>query len=486
MSRRLPPVSLRIRLAVTFTLLVGVILVLVAGATNRLLRESLLTEIERDVAHRAAAYRATPPAPPYRLDTFGAPDVFLQVVGADGTPLARSGSLGDRTLPLPDAARRGDVVEVRVGGRVLFLTAAPVGDGRYVVVARSPMTTYGALTTLRNLLTGVIAAAVLLTALASWLYARGALRPIGQVVAAARSIRDSRDLSRRVPQRSSGDEMGKLVETFNEMLAELEDAYRSLDRSNQRMRQFLADCSHELRAPLARIRSTVDVLGRLDEPSEYVDGDDTAFRSRALADVAADTDRMARMVRQLLILARADAGATIDRRPVVLADVVAATCRQAARMANGVRLLLPEPDCLAGAVVRGDPDHLEQALLILLDNAFKYTPPPGQVQVAARRENQQAWIEVTDTGLGVPLEDRAKIFERFYRGRNATAATGTGLGLAIASWIASQHGGTVELRDTRGEGSCFTLRLPLATVSEPGDPRTTGTAPPRASTPGLP
>jgi two-component system, OmpR family, sensor kinase len=459
------PRSLRTRLAVTFTLLVGVLLVLVGVATNQLLRDSLLAEIERDVTHRAAAYRAGPPAPPYTLDTFGAPDVFLQVVGSDGTPLARSGSLGDRTLPLPDAARRGEVVEVRVAGRPLFLTAAPISDGRHVVVARSPMTTYGALRTLRNLLTAVIATAVLLTALASWLYARGALRPIGQIVAAARSIRDSRDLSRRVPQHSSGDEVGKLVETFNEMLAELEDAYRSLDRSNQQMRQFLADCSHELRAPLARIRSTVDLLGRLDEPTER-DSDDAAFRSRALADVAADTDRMARMVRQLLILARADAGATIDRRPLALADVVSAACRQAARMADGIKLVPPATEPLTGVMVRGDADHLEQALLILLDNAFKYTPPPGEVRVATRRDGMHARIDVTDTGLGIPPEDRNRIFERFYRGRNATAATGTGLGLAIATWIASQHGGTLELRGTQGEGSCFTLRLPLAAVPE--------------------
>jgi signal transduction histidine kinase len=93
-------------------------------------------------------------------------------------------------------------------------------------------------------------------------------------------------------------------------------------------------------------------------------------------------------------------------------------------------------------MVRGDADHLEQALLILLDNAFKYTPPPGEVRVATRRDGMHARIDVTDTGLGIPPEDRDRIFERFYRGRNVTAATGTGLGLAIASWIAPQHDGT--------------------------------------------
>jgi len=450
--------SLRTRLAVTFTLLVGVILVGVGVATNQLLRQSLLDEIERDVAHRAAAFRASPPEPPYVLDTFGAPDVFLQLNGPGGTVIARSASLGERVLPVPDAARRGEVVEARVGGRTLFLTAAPLDDGRQMVVARSPMTTYGALRTLRNLLTGIVGGAVLLTALISWLYARGALRPIGQVVAAARSVRDSRDLSRRVPRRGASDEAGKLVETFNEMLAELEVAYQSLDDSNQRLRQFLADCSHELRAPLARIRSTVDVLARLDEP----DVDDAGFRSRALADVATDTDRMARMVRQLLILARADAGATIERRPVRLAEVVESACRQAERMSNGIKLRPPAPEGLAGVVVPGDADHLEQAVLILLDNAFKYTPAPGEVRVRALTDGHDARIDVTDTGLGVAAEDRDRIFERFYRGRNASAATGTGLGLAIARWIASQHGGDVQLLSSPGEGSTFSLRLPLA------------------------
>jgi two-component system OmpR family sensor kinase len=466
------PPSLRTRLAITFTLLVGVILVLVGVATNQLLRQSLLAEIERDVAHRAATYRAAPPEPPYVLDTFGAPDVFLQIIGPDGALIARSASLGDRVLPVPDQARRGEVVEARVGGRPLFLTAAPLDSGRQIVVARSPMTTYGALRTLRNLLTGVIAGAVLLTALTSWLYARGALRPIGQVVAAARSVRDSRDLSRRVPRRNAGDEVGKLVETFNEMLAELEVAYQSLDDSNQRLRQFLADCSHELRAPLARIRSTVDVLTKLDEP----DTDDAAFRASALADVAADTDRMARMVRQLLILARADAGATIERRPVRLADVVDSACRQAGRMSNGVKLRPPDDLDLVDAIVLGDADHLEQAVLILLDNAFKYTPPPGEVHVRAWREDSHARIDVSDTGLGVPQEDRRKIFERFYRGRNAGAVTGTGLGLAIANWIATQHGGTIELLSTQGDGSVFSVRLPVTEQGRPdgGDSKPTG------------
>ncbi|MGH3712320.1 MAG: sensor histidine kinase [Micromonosporaceae bacterium] len=452
--------SIRIRLAAAFTVLVAVILVLVGVVTYQLLRQSLLSEIERDVARRAAMFAATSADPPYDLDVFGAPDVFVQVVGDGGVVLARSGNLGDRTLPMPEAARRGEVVEVHADGRPLFLTAASLGGGRHVVVARSPITTYGALRQLRQLLSGVIAVAVLVTAVASWLYARAALSPIDRVVDAARQVRDSRDLTRRVPARGPPDEVGRLVSTFNDMLAELEQAYASLDRSNQQLRRFLADCSHELRGPLTRIRSTVDLLARTGE------GDDGALRSRALADVASETDRMARMVRQLLILARADAGATIDPRPVRLDEVLDAAYRQAERMAYGLRLVPPEPGALAGAVVDGDADHLVQALLILLDNAFKYTPPPGEVRVEAGRDQAQARITVADSGLGVPDEDTDRIFERFQRGRNAGGVTGTGLGLAIARWIADQHHGGLRL-DTSPSGSRFTLTLPLASTAAP-------------------
>lgn len=447
--------SLRLRLAVAFTLLVAATLVLVGVVTYQLLRNSLLADIERDVARRAAAFAATAMAPPYNVDTFGAPDVFLQISDLTGNPVARSGNLGDRVLPVPEAARRGEVVEARLAGRPLFLTTAPLGGDRLVVVARSPVTTYGALRELRQLLIIVVGGVVLLTALVGWLYARVALRPIGKVVDAARAVRDSRDLSRRVDHRGGADEVGRLAGTFNEMLTELQDAQRSLDDSNQRLRQFLADCSHELRAPLARIRGTVDLLARAG-----CDDTDAAFRSRGLAEVAADTDRMARMVRQLLILARADTGATIDPRPVRLGDVLATVTRQARRMANGVTLHAPPTGALTGVTVSGDADHLEQLILILLDNAFKYTLPPGEVHLDTHRTDDGVRIVVTDTGLGVPDEDTDRIFERFYRGRNAGAATGTGLGLAIATWIATQHGGRIELTSAPGGGSQFTLHLP--------------------------
>ncbi|OLB76176.1 MAG: hypothetical protein AUI14_19535 [Actinobacteria bacterium 13_2_20CM_2_71_6] len=258
------------------------------------------------------------------------------------------------------------------------------------------------------------------------------------------------------------------------MLAELETAQTALDGSNQQLRRFLADCSHELRAPLARIRAAADLLARMDgrpgDEGGSRSGDaEAAFRSQALADIAEDTDRMARRVRELLILARADAGATIEPRPVRLADVLAVACRHAERMTGGLRLVV-DPDAetaLCDAVVAGDPDYLQQVLLILLDNAVKYTPPPGQVRISARIEDRHAEISVADTGIGIPPEDTDRIFERFYRGRNAAASTGTGLGLAIASWVIAQHAGRLALTSTPGVGSRFSILLPLSADTPP-------------------
>jgi two-component system OmpR family sensor kinase len=254
-------VTIRLRLAVMFTLLVGGILVLTGVTTYQLLRQGLLDEIERDVARRATMFAATAQAA-YDVDVFGAPDVFLQVVDSDGRVVAASGNLGARELPAPDA---NGVVEVHVGERPLFLSTAPLPDGGRVVVARSPVTTYGALRELRRLLTGVVAVALVVTGGLAWLFARTALRPIDVVVRAAKAVKGSRDLSQRVPHRGRQDEVGRLAGTFNAMLAELDDAYQSLDLSNQRLRQFLADCSHELRTPLTLILGNLDLLARTGE-----------------------------------------------------------------------------------------------------------------------------------------------------------------------------------------------------------------------------
>jgi len=294
--------------------------------------------------------------------------------------VAGSGNLDGRVLPLDERMRSGEVVEGRVGGRPLFLTAAPLSDGTYIVVARSPVTIYGALRQLRSLLYGVIGAALLLAGVVSWVVARAALRPVERVAAAAEAVTRGRDLRQRVTYAGPHDEVGRLAATFNAMLAELDAVYRQLDESNQRLRQFLADCAHELRTPLTLITSSLDLLARLGET-------DPAFAAQAWADIRQEADRMARMITQLLILGRADAGAQIARKPVLLTDTIVDVCRQGQAMAEGIRFVNDVRDTITGVMVDGNPDYLKQLLMILVDNACKYTQPPGEVRIAAALED---------------------------------------------------------------------------------------------------
>jgi len=462
--------TIRLRMAIGFTVLAAAIVSLSGIATYQILRSSLLEEIERDVSRRARSFAA---APPRNLDVFTAPDVFVQVVDARGAPIRSSANLEGRRLPLPPRARAGAVAEVHVDGRPLFETSAALAGGGRIVVARSPITTYAALRELRGLLYMIVALAAALAAALAWLYARAALRPLDRVVDAAATVRESRDLSQRVPQRGRADEIGRLRDTFNAMLAELESAHRRLDHSNARLRQFLADCSHQLRAPLTLILSNLDILSK-------VGATDSEFRRQALADIRAEADRMARMISQLLILARADAGAPVTSEPVQLGEVLLDAARLGHRMAREVRFVPEESGVLDDAVVIGNADYLRQLLLILLDNAFKYTPPAGEVRLEAALTDGHARVTVSDNGTGIEAADLPHIFDRFHRGTNVDGVTGTGLGLAIARLVAEQHGGRIEVDSAPGKGSRFSLLLPLADPSrQPVTPQGTSSAPGR-------
>lgn len=449
---------LRARLAVFFALLVGATLALAGAATYKLTRVGLLHEIERDVARRAAVFAASPPGPPYHLDVFAAPDIFLQVVTLKGWPIASSGNLGQRILPLTDPMRDGRVVEARVNARPLYLTAAALAPDRYMIVARSPVTIYGALRTLRRLLYVVTGGGLLAAGMLSWFFARAVLRPVEQVAAAAQQVRLSRDLGQRVGYEGPADELGRLVGTFNEMLAELEGAYRQLDDSNQQLRRFLADVAHELRAPLTLVTSNVDLLRKLGDR-------DPGFSTKALADIRVETERMARMITQLLILGRADAGTDVQRRPLMLGDVLADAVRHAQSTADGVTLRLLDAQVLNGVVVTGNDDYLRQLFLILLDNAVKYSGPGKEVRIEPEVKGGAIRISIIDQGAGIDPLDLPYIFDRFYRGRNTSGVTGTGLGLAIARWVVDQHGGGIEVDNAPGRGARFTVLLPYGTAS---------------------
>jgi two-component system, OmpR family, sensor kinase len=287
---------------------------------------------------------------------------------------------------------------------------------------------------------GVIAALV-----GSWFIARRALQPISEMIETAREIETTGSIAQRIPLPSRRDELGRLAETFNAMLVSLEEGFRAQQR-------FVSDASHELRAPLTAIQGNLELLRRQRAMPE-------AEREEALAEAEREAARLTRLVSDLLALARADAGVSLDHRPVDLDTVVLDAFGMARQLARGQTLNL---DAFEPVQVHGDADRLKQLVLILLDNALKYTSANGHVTLELRRTETHALIIVCDTGVGIPTDALPHVFERFYRADPARSRDpgGTGLGLSIARWIVEQHSGTIVLQSQLGQGTTVRVRLP--------------------------
>lgn len=280
----------------------------------------------------------------------------------------------------------------------------------------------------------------------SWAIAGKALRPITRMIQTAQMIAHSHDLSRRIETPAHYDELGRLAATFNEMLGSIETTYRAQQR-------FIADASHELRAPLTAIQGNLELLNRHQHMPE-------AERKEAVDEAMREANRLTRLVADLLSLARADAGSTLKRCPVDLDTIFLEAFREAHHLSQGQTLLL-EP--FEPAKVEGNEDKLKQLLLILLDNALKYTPPDGHITVGLQQEGTEAIIMVRDSGIGISAEDLPHVFERLYRadpGRSHDPG-GTGLGLSIALWIVEQHEGKITIESQPGHSTTVLVRLPL-------------------------
>ena len=242
-------------------------------------------------------------------------------------------------------------------------------------------------------------------------------------------------------------------EALLEELAAQNERLRELDRMKD---DFVASVSHELRTPLTSIRGYLDLVRE--------DGDFDEEQDRMLGIVDRNADRLLGLVTDLLFIAEVDAGKlTIERGAVRLADVATESVEAAGPRADAVGISL-QLQTDAALVVSGDRIRLAQVFDNLISNAVKFTPPAGRVDVRVSRSESDAIIEVADTGPGIPEEERAHLFERFFRTSGATIAAvqGTGLGLAIVSAIIESHGGTVGVQSTAGEGTTFVVRLPLA------------------------
>ncbi len=302
---------------------------------------------------------------------------------------------------------------------------------------------------------GVLGGALLAT-LAGLAIASRAMRPVSSLTATAREIAETRDPSRKMPQPAADDEVGELAHTLEQMLRSLDSARSEREGAMQKQREFVADASHELRTPLTSVLANLELLQASLLGPEH--GDDREMVDSALR----SSRRMSRLVGDLLLLARADAGRVGERRRCDLAEVAGDAAAEVAPLMGERELSV---DNAHPIFVEGNADELHRLVVNLLDNAAHHTPAGAHVELKLRVEGNDAVLEVSDDGPGIPPEMRAQVFDRFVRGSgpaDVAAGPGTGLGLAIVKAVATSHGGAVEAGESLWGGALFRARIPLS------------------------
>lgn len=315
------------------------------------------------------------------------------------------------------------------------------------------------------LIMGSLATLIIASTLGLFL-ARKSMKPIQKVADAANQIQKGTDLSVRIEYDGPQDEIGRLIGTFNGMMARTEGFYKELEDAYAAQRRFVSDASHELRTPLTTIRGNVDLLHKIwtGSPSERPDLDEETLRQmsvEAVGDIADEAKRMSRLVSDMLSLARADTGQTFEKEPVALQPLIEEVARRAKFLPKTAEWHVGDLRSLNGVYVVGNRDYLQQMLFIFIENGFKYTPE-GEVRLDVILYKGQIGIRFSDTGIGMDKDEIPHIFDRFYRADQSRGVTeGTGLGLSIAKWIIDVHNGSVEVVTKRGEGSTFIVWLPI-------------------------
>lgn len=411
---------------------------------------------------------------PPDVNVFSSPGVYVQIINEKGQVVRKSRNLGDQSLPLGEQTwekiqngksaletlqvrteGRQELQKVRVYSVPLFVDQTFLG---LLQVGSSLASIENALRVFRMIMLAGAFLTVILAGTFGWFMAGKSLQPIHRLVAQMSRIQAGDDLQNRIPNRGPKDEVYLLTSTINSMLGRLEDAYSRLTTMYQGQKQFVADASHELRTPLTSIRGNVDLLKRwqTEEGTEDI-----------VKDISEELERMSRLISDLLVLARADAGYRMEMQRVNVEELIQDTMKAAAFIPQSVPLRKPDLTPVRGLHIRGNPDYLKQLFLILLENALKYTQE-GEValHVEKDRSAEQVEIRVQDTGIGMSEEETGKVFERFYRSDSARSRTGTGLGLSMAQWIVEQHHGSIQVRSKRDEGSVFLVRFDYETDGE--------------------
>jgi heavy metal sensor kinase len=452
--------SIRWRLALWHTLALAVVLTGFAGVVYGLVAHALYEQADRNLLSGLRQLEQSERAP-------GDPDGRIRhwlaeleehqnllgvVYGPDGVVRARTAELPQAAVPprpaVAAAERRLESATLPVLGRqrVLVASLRPGGRRFDVVLLASLADVDRELGQLLAALLTTVPVALLLSLGLGYGLARRSLAPMERLRSLTEEITADR-LDRRLPVANPGDELGRLAQTINAVVGRLE-------RSFAEVRRFTADASHELRTPLTAIRTEAEVaLGNSLSTDEH---------RQLLGSILEECERLTRMTDQLLALAREDAGGArhaFGRLDLAaLLGSVAETLRPLAQ-GKGVRL---HAEATRPVSVRGDETRLRQVFYNLLDNAIKYTPEGGEVELTLTDQGGSARVTVRDTGVGIPPEHLPHVFDRFYRVDRARsrAEGGTGLGLSIAQSIVASHGGTIALASTPGQGTTCTVVLP--------------------------
>jgi signal transduction histidine kinase len=328
----------------------------------------------------------------------------------------------------------------------LEIVSARLADGTLVQVGKSTEARDDLLGRFRATLGLVTLLIVLIALTGGWLATQSALAPIRRLTFAAQRIIRTGRTDARVPLEGSGDAMDELTALFNTMLDKIEGLVTA-------MRGALDNVSHDLRTPLTRLRGTAEMaLASPPDPERARD---------ALADCIEETDRVLVMLNTLMDISEAESGTMqLRREPVALADVVARAVDLYHDVADAKGVALAA-DATDAVVVTADRTRLEQVAANLIDNAVKYTPAGGRVEVEVRRADDAAVLRVTDNGPGIPTDELPRIFDRLFRGDRSRAERGLGLGLSLVKAVVEAHGGTVDVVSEPGRGSVFTVALPL-------------------------
>jgi heavy metal sensor kinase len=348
---------------------------------------------------------------------------------------------GETRIENHPSSAGGDLLRVAI----THVTLPPMDRQYTILVSRSLTPLLGELAADRRILVIAVPLGALLAGAAGWFLARKSLAPVLAMSQQAHRI-GVENLEERLHVANPRDELGRLAATFNELLSRISGAF-------QIQRRFMADASHELRTPISVVRTTASVILSRNsrEEEEY---------RRAMSVVESQARRLTRTVDDMLRLARADAGhVVLQSRTFHIDEMLLETVQGAVVLASQKEIEVKVTELAEGSF-QGDEDLLRQMVMNLLDNAVKYTPPRGRIEVSLSSQNGSYAIRVSDTGCGIPEAAQSHIFDRFYRVELASQTAGAGLGLAIARWIAEIHSGSLELERSTPEGSVFRALLP--------------------------